>query len=444
MSAPAETPGLPARELAAAAVRAVLHEGRNLDQAIARASRRALHTEHRDDAFARRIALTVIRRLGELEGVLAAFMERPARNPRVHAILLVGAAQILMLETPAYAAISLAVDQCRKSKATRAFDGLVNAVLRRVSREGAERLAALDAPRIDIPDWLWQRWIATFGVETARRIAAASLSEPPLDITMRSEPEQWSARLGGIVLPTGSLRLSSHGRIETLDGFAEGAWWVQDAAAALPARLLGQVAGLAVADLCAAPGGKTAQLAAAGARVTAVDSAKDRLGRLRENLDRLRLTAQVVCADATSWGQSGAFDAVLLDAPCSATGTIRRHPDILRLKRPSDIEAASALQERLIDNAARLLRPGGYLVYAVCSLEPEEGVEQITSFLARHPDFARAPLAPGEIGGGADWVTAQGDLRTLPLHLVNPRPELSGMDGFFAARLKRDGDGERS
>jgi 16S rRNA (cytosine967-C5)-methyltransferase len=212
---------------------------------------------------------------------------------------------------------------------------------------------------------------------------------------------------------------------------------VQDAAAALVARVAGDVAGLAVADLCAAPGGKTAALAAAGAHVTAVDVSATRLDRLRENLKRLILAAEVVEADAAAWSPGRAFDVVLLDAPCTATGTIRRHPDILRLKRPEDVGRMAELQRRLLAHAATLVRPGGLLVYATCSLEPEEGEQQIEAFLAAHPDFQRLPIAAAEIGAEPEWINANGDLRTLMFHVKQLPADLSGIDGFYVARLRR-------
>ena len=255
------------------------------------------------------------------------------------------------------------------------------------------------------------------------------------NVSVKAEPEAWAEKLGGTLLATGTVRLAAGGRVEALPGFSEGAWWVQDAAAALPARLLGNVAGKSVVDLCAAPGGKTAQLAAAGAGVTAVDLSGARMQRLRANLDRLHLEAELVEADAASWSPGRTFDAVLLDAPCTATGTIRRHPDILRLKRPEDVAALADIQTRLLDNAAKLLAPGGTLIYCTCSLQPEEGVEQVDRFLSRQPRFARRPIDPGESGIDPDWVTEAGDLRTLPFHLPGARPELSGLDGFYAARL---------
>ncbi len=249
----------------------------------------------------------------------------------------------------------------------------------------------------------------------------------------------WAEKLGGVLLPTGSIRVKSQGRVDQLPGFAEGAWWVQDAAAALPARLLGDVTGAHVADLCAAPGGKMAQLAAMGARVTAVDLRPERLHRLKENLDRLGLSAECIAADVTSWSPGRTFDAVLLDAPCTATGTLRRHPDILHVKRPSDLTAIVKRQRHLLAAAARLVKPGGRLVYCTCSLEPEEGEQQIESFLAAHPEFRRVPMTPEELGIEPRSVTTAGELRTLPFHMPRSTPPAGGLDGFFAARLERLG-----
>jgi 16S rRNA (cytosine967-C5)-methyltransferase len=313
---------------------------------------------------------------------------------------------------------------------------LVNAVLRRVAREGAQFLAAVDTVALDTPQWLMARWVKTYGAQTARAIAVANGTEPALDLTVRNDPEHWASALGGHVLPTGSVRAIVHGPISQLPGYGEGAWWVQDAAAALPAKLFGDVRGRTVADLCAAPGGKTAQLAAAGATVIAVDRAPGRLERLRQNLERLHLTAETVAVDVTQW-RAGPFDAVLLDAPCSSTGTIRRHPDIPWLKRAADIAALAALQRRLVAQASELTKSGGTLIYCTCSLEPEEGVEIIRDLLDHNPSLRRQPISTGEVHGHSEWLTADGDLRTLPCHLPDPDSRMGGLDGFYAARLQR-------
>jgi 16S rRNA (cytosine967-C5)-methyltransferase len=316
------------------------------------------------------------------------------------------------------------------------YAGLVNAVLRQVARGGAQQLDGTDTALLDTPDWLMTRWIETYGPDLARAIAEANRHEPALDLSVKDDPAAWAERLGGRALQTGSVRVVAHGPVPALPGYADGAWWVQDAAAALPARLLGDVHGRTVADLCAAPGGKTAQLAAAGALVTAVDRAPKRLERLRQNLARLGLAAEIVTDDATQW-RGGPFDAVLVDAPCSSTGTIRRHPDIPWLKRAADIASLADLQRRLLANAFECVKPGGTLVYCTCSLEPEEGIDIVRNFLAGEPRAMRRPIAGGEVCGEDDWLTPEGDLRTLPCHWPDADSRMAGLDGFFAARLSR-------
>ncbi len=304
-----------------------------------------------------------------------------------------------------------------------------------MAENGPALLAGQDAARLNTPAWLFASWQAAYGEETAQRIALAHLDEAPLDLTVKSSPQAWAERLNGVVLAGGTVRLRGEGRIEDLPGYGEGEWWVQDVAAALPARLLGEVSGKAIADLCAAPGGKTAQLAHAGANVTAVDVSRQRLGRLEENLRRLRLHANIVVADAATWQPDAPLDGVLLDAPCTATGTIRRNPDIAYLKSPADIEALSRVQTRLIENATRMLKPGGVLIYCTCSLQPEEGRTQIDRLMATGAPLRVEPIRPEDIGGHGEWLTHEGFLRTLPCHLQLSEPGLSGMDGFFAARL---------
>ena len=434
--------GLAARRLAVSLVAGVLGQRRPLEQVLAELSRQPdlslLHP--RDRALARMVAATVLRRQGELEHVLNAFIERPlpADKGQLWPILLCAAAQLLCLEMPAHAVVDLSVELVRRDRGAHRFAKLSNAVLRRVSERGAALIAAQDAVRLNIPGWLWQRWSEAYGAATARRIAEASLKEAALDISLKpaEDPNAWAERLGGLLLPTGSLRLQSHGRIEDLPGYGEGAWWVQDAAAALVGRLAGEVAGRSVADLCAAPGGKTVALAAHGAAVTAVDISPARLERTRANLDRLRLSATLVAADVATWTPGLSFDVVILDAPCTATGTIRRHPDILRLKAAEDVARMAELQGRLLANAARLVKPDGLLLYSTCSLEPEEGSEQIAAFLAAHDAFRRVPVVAHEVGGARQTLTPAGELRTLPCH--GPQGSLAaGMDGFYVARLRR-------
>ncbi|WP_127091358.1 RsmB/NOP family class I SAM-dependent RNA methyltransferase [Aquabacter cavernae] len=422
------------RLLAADALDRVLRGGVPLDEAL----QDVPGLEPRDRALAFNILATALRRLGSLRAVIGQLLERglPKSAPKLEALLLAGGAQILFMDVPDHAAVGLSVEIARHDRTTGGFAGLVNAVLRRLAREGKERLAALDPFLTDTPDWLRARWIAAYGEEKARAIAAANAHQPALDVTVKSDPEGWAQRLSGEVLPTGSVRILEAGQVRALPGFDDGDWWVQDAAAALPARLLGDVRCLRVADLCAAPGGKTAQLAQAGAAVVAVDRSGPRLRRLRENLVRLRLTAEVAEADATLY-DGGPFDAVLLDAPCSATGTLRRHPDIAWTKGPGDIASLTLLQARLLDRAVSLLRPGGTLVYSTCSLEPEEGEGQIEALLARNSDMERLPLGEKDDAALAAFITPQGDLRTLPCDWVRGEPERSGLDGFFAARLRK-------
>ncbi len=429
--------GLKARQLASLLLKSVLHGKQPFDDVFAASGERPAFAglEFRDRAFARAIAATALRRLGQIEDLLARFLEKPLAADAFEArfILIAGATQLAFMDVAPHAAISLAVDQAKASRGTQRYAGLVNAVLRKVSVNWAAAVAEQDAARLNTPDWLFDRWTAQYGEAATRKIAAAHLEEPALDLSVKSDAGVWAGRLGGTVLPSGTIRLQAKGRIEDIEGYEEGAWWVQDAAAALPALLLGDVRGKRVADLCAAPGGKTAQLAARGAEVTAADLSVSRLRRLRENLARLNLSASVVQADAAEWMPDEKFDAVLLDAPCSATGTIRRNPDIVYLKSEADIAALSRRQARLLDHAAGLLKPGGELVYSTCSLEAEEGEAQIARLMAARPDIGLVPLRPGETGFAPDWVTPAGTLRTLPYHA-------GGMDGFFAARLalKRD------
>jgi 16S rRNA (cytosine967-C5)-methyltransferase len=438
--APAEVPGLAARRIAADIIDNVVRRHRPLDGELdgAEAHPGLAALAERDRALVRKLAATVLRRIGTLRHVLRQFLasDFPKDAPRVETVLLVGAAQILFLDVPDHAAVDLSVRLVQADRRAAKYPGLINAVLRRVTREGPDLLRTLDAVPLDTPAWLFERWKRHYGEAAARAIAVAHGHEPPLDLTVKSDAESWAQRLRGRMLPTGSIRTDTGGLVSLLPGYSEGAWWVQDAAAALPARMLGDVAGKRVADLCAAPGGKTLQLAHAGAQVTAVDRSANRLVRLRENLIRLALHADMIAADVTEW-QGGPFDAVLVDAPCSSTGTIRRHPDVAWLKQEADIVQLSGLQRRLLDRAAALVQPGGLIVYCVCSLEPEEGEQQIEALLAREPALRRVPLEAGEIAGTAEFINAAGDLRTLPSHWPDPEPRLSGLDGFFAARLRR-------
>jgi 16S rRNA (cytosine967-C5)-methyltransferase len=429
------TPPPDARATALTLLAAVLGQRRLLDEAFD-ADPAVAKLPERDRAFARLLAATTLRRLGEIDALLARCVETPlpAKSARVRDVLRLGACQLLFLATPPHAAISTSVELLKHGPLA-GYAGLVNAVLRRLDREGRAWAAAQDAARLDTPEWLWLSWTAAYGEATGRAIAEANLHEAPTDLTVAVDAALWADRLDAELLPTGSLRRHGHGDLTQLPGFAEGMWWVQDAAAALPARLLGEVRDKRVADLCSAPGGKALQLAAAGARVTAIDRSAKRLVRVADNLARLHLDAEIVAADATTWRPETPFDAVLLDAPCSATGTLRRHPDGLWLKRPEDVSKLAALQARLADAAVAMLAPGGTLVYCVCSLEPEEGIAQVERLLSLGLPLARDPIRPDEVGGLAELLTPAGDLRTLPCHLADQ----GGMDAFYAARLRRAG-----
>ena len=421
------------RRCALELLRSVLGRKRPLDEALADAAQAGLgRLEPRDRAFARLLVATVLRRLGQIDRLLDERLERPLppRAGPIRDILRLGTAQLLFLGTPPHAAIDTAVSLCgRRSR----FRGLINAVLRGIAREGPALIAGEDAARLNTPDWLWRSWSGCYGEDTARAIAETHLGEAPLDITVKGEPGNWARRLEATVLPTASLRRAPGGRPEALPGFRDGVWWVQDAAAAIPARLLGPVAGKRVLELCAAPGGKTAQLALAGARVIALDRSERRMGRLKANLARLGLGAECVVADATRWRPPAPAQAVLLDAPCTATGTIRRHPDIARLKTAKDVSRLAKLQTRLLAAAWQGLAVGGVMVYAACSLEPEECERQIEVLLKGGAPLSRLPILTSEVGSRGELITAQGDLRTLPCHW----PELGGLDGFYAARLQR-------
>ncbi len=438
---PSEVPGLAARRIAADILDGVLHKHRTLDEQLEGAGAHpGLKTlADRDRALMRRLVATILRRLGTLGHVLSRLLDRgiPTDAPRAQSALLIGAAQILWMDVPDHAAVDLSVRLVQSDRRAAKYAGLVNAVLRRCAREGQPLIDEVKSQTLDIPPWLLTRWIAHYGETVARDIADAISHEPSLDITVKSDAAQWATRLHGETLPTGSVRTLLQGSVTMLPGFAEGQWWVQDAAAALPARLFGDIAGKTIVDLCAAPGGKTAQLAQTGARVTAVDRSPHRMARLRDNLTRLALEAETVVTDATVWqgGNSGGFDGILVDAPCTSTGTIRRHPDVAWLRQEADIAALTALQKRLLQKAVTLLRPGGTLVYCTCSLEPEEGEEAISALLAAESAVRRAPIKASEVAGLAGILTAEGDLRTLPCHLPHRDPRLGGLDGFYAARL---------
>lgn len=419
------SPGLAARQAAAGLLSGVLRDGRSLGDQLPAVDRLAPP----DRARAQALATTALRHLGRIDALLDRFLSRRPKGIALDALRL-ATAEMHLDDIPPHAAVDAAVRLASAGPTGKSLGGLVNAVARRVA--GARALWD-ETPEAPLPDWLARPLAAAWGPEAARAIAAACRVPPPTDLTPR-DPATAAAlavELGATLLPTGSLRLAGRGQISTLPGFDAGAWWVQDAAAALPARLLPPIAGSRVLDLCAAPGGKTLQLAAAGARVTALDLSEPRLARLHANLRRTGLGAEVVTADATAWNPPAPFDAILVDAPCSASGTLRRHPDLAFL--PRDLAPLVALQATLLDRAWSWLAPGGTLVYCTCSLLPEEGENQLAAFLVRHPDAMVRPADAAGLGVEPSWIDATGALRLRP----DFWPESGGLDGFYAAALTR-------
>lgn len=419
---PPAAPALIAREAALILLQAALSRRGGLEEALN--TGRFLSLTSQDRGFARAATMVTLRRLGPIDRALDGKLKREPPAP-VRNLLRLGLAQALWLDTPAFAAVDTTV-----ALAPKPLRGLVNAVLRGVLRDGP----LPEDPRTLAPAWLWARWRAAFGEETATAMAAVIAFEPPTDLTPHDPADDDLVdALEAQRLPAGSMRVTRRGDVTTWPGYEAGRWWVQDRAAAIPARLLHVVQGDRTLDLCAAPGGKTLQLAAAGASVTAVDQSAGRLRRVLAGLARTGLAAETVVADAGVWTDERMFDAVLLDAPCSATGTFRRHPDVLWNARPGDIAALAQVQARLLLAAARRVTPGGRLVYSVCSLEPEEGEAQARTFLAAQPDFVLDPIVPEEGGSPAQSLSPEHWLRILPHHADG------GLDGFFIARFRRNG-----
>ena len=423
--------GIPARLAAVELLSGVLDNKEALETSL-QISKNFNSLTDSDRAFAHLLIKSCLRHLGEIDRAIELFLKKPipAKASRVRHILRIGATQLIVLKTAQHAAVDTSV---RLAKGTRlaGFTGLINAVLRRISE--LDNLKKAEAARYNTPGWLFESWEKEYGFKSAKDIAVAHLTEPALDLTARKAPNDLAKKLNATLLPTQSVRLDSASNVTAIDGFRDGGWWVQDAAAALPARLLPTPSGKRVYDLCAAPGGKTAQLVSAGAKVTAVDRSDKRLEIMRHNLTRLGMTIELHCTDVLSWQPKKLADAVLLDAPCSATGTIRRHPDITLLKSLADVRRLAKLQSELINAAANLVRPGGHLIYAVCSLQPEECQRVVNKFLLTNKQFKRDPVTPQEIDAVSEFITPAGDLRTLPSHWK----AWGGLDGFFAARIKR-------
>ena len=439
-NAPDPRPGLPARQVASRLLAAVVDRKISLDGMLDPVGGNSayLALQPADRALARAIVATALRRKPAIETALGRLLEKPlpegARSLRF--ILEAAAAQILYLDVPDRAAVDLAVEQARDDPRSRRFAGLVNAVLRRLSRERGAACQDVFPGANSVPAWFRERLDACYGPAAAAILAM--ISEPPtIDLTVKDDADGWARRLGGFVLPTGSVRLTEPKcAVQDLPGYAEGAWWVQDAAAAIPVRLFGDLAGSRVADLCAAPGGKTAQLAQAGADVTAVDRSASRLARLKENLARLGLSARCLETDLLQLVPEKKFDAALLDAPCSSTGTIRRHPDVMWTKNPEEIARLAALQERLLRHALTLIRPGGLLVFSNCSLDPAEGEDVVAAVLADHPQLSIEPVSPTMLPGLEESIRPDGTVRTSPAMLKMSPARHGGLDGFYAAVLR--------
>lgn len=438
----ANIPGLAARKTAARLLGAVVDARTSLDGLTdnEHGHPNYLALDMRDRALVRAILTTALRFRRTIQALIDARLDRPlpANASALGHILHVAAAQMLFLDVPDSAAVDLAVSHARSDPRTTRFASLVNAVLREIGRRKDRALPAALAQTVDAPDWFIERMTAIHGEARAQAIFDAHRREAPVDLTVKSDAQGWAARLGGIVLPNGSVRLARlPGPIVDMDGFADGHWWVQDVAAAMPAMLFGTIEGQRVVDLCAAPGGKTAQLAQAGASVTALELSANRARRLAANLDRLGLSADIAVGDLMRFELETPFDAALLDAPCSSTGTIRRHPDVAWTKGPDDVAKLATVQRRMLERAVELVRPGGLIVFSNCSLDPAEGEDVVRAVLADLDSVRLEPVVPGEFGWADAHIGGDGWLRTTPADLMLDTPEMSGMDGFFAARLRR-------
>ena len=434
-------PGLDARMAAAKILAAVIDRRVSLDGMLdpgnGNPAYRAL--PEADRSLVRAILNASLRHLPRIEAALSSLIETPLPEGAraLHHVLIVAATQILYLDIPDHSAVDLAVEQANLDPRNRRFAALVNAVLRRLSREKEAVLEwSEDVPAM--PSWFFQRLEKIYGRETAIAIADAQMAPAAIDVTVKSDPQKWAERLNGVVLPTGSVRLRRFdGPVTALPGFDEGEWWVQDAAASLPARLFGPLAGKRVVDLCAAPGGKTAQLILAGGEVTALDQTGSRLKRLASNLERLKLSAELVEANMLEFKPEQAFDVALLDAPCSSTGTTRRHPDVLWTKGPEDIEKLAALQARMLEHALTLVKPGGLVVFSNCSLDPLEGETMVARLLERRDDVQRVPISKDDWPGLDAAITSSGEFRTTPAMLPGSADLSGGLDGFYAVVLQR-------
>jgi 16S rRNA (cytosine967-C5)-methyltransferase len=420
--------GVQARRSAVYILDQVLGEGRLMAEVLGEGALDRL--DYADRARAQRLATETLRSLERADRVLKSHLQKTPPLT-VHNVLRIGAYE-LCNGAPAHGVVNAMVQLVSSHKRYAKLKGLTNAVLRKVADKGPDAWAALRPPRL--PKWLRRPLTDAWGNEAVGAMEIAQFATPPLDLTPRDgDADALAAMVGGSVLPTGSVRVTDAGQVSTMAGFTDGAWWVQDAAAAIPVRVLAPAKDAKVLDLCAAPGGKTLQLAAIGAQVTAVDISKTRMARVRENLDRTKLNAEIVVADALSL--DGQYDAILLDAPCTATGTMRRHPDLPHAKDGSEFGALIDLQAQILDHAWTLLKPGGRLVFCTCSLLPDEGEVQIEEALTRHADMTVSKDALTIAGIDPAWVTSEGGLRLRPDYW----PDLGGMDGFYIAALTKAG-----
>ena len=420
------------REIAFLIIKKVLDEGATLDGAIDQYSR---VISPKDRGFIRHLTTTVVRRLGQLDKIINHCTKTKLGNTQmaIRHVLRLGIAQLLFSEVPAHAAVNTSVDLVRKklSKKLQYLKNTVNAVLRKVDRERQDLLKKSSNTRLNFPGWLLRKWDGRYGQKAVKEMLAAMLEEAPLDLNLKPDCdlELWADKLNGKVVPDGGVRISKAGKVSEIEGYHGGIWWVQDMAARIPARLLGAGAGQMVLDLCAAPGGKAAQSAAAGAVVTAVDFSKGRMKRLTENMTRLKLEVDVITSDILNYEPQEKYDYILLDAPCSSTGTIRRHPEILHSRTGGDVKEMVEIQTKMLDHAGSLLNKGGILIYCVCSMEQEEGPDQIKALLERHGSLKRKEIKIEELPGLEQAILETGDVQTLPHYYQG------GIDGFFISRL---------
>ncbi|MBR4126987.1 MAG: methyltransferase domain-containing protein [Alphaproteobacteria bacterium] len=390
--------------------------------------------EIRDRTFVRLLTTVMLRRLGQIDDILSHFLKKPLPEKAfyVQNVLRLGTAQLVFLDTPPHAAVSTGVSLIKNNRKYAGFAGLANAVLRRIAQDGKKLAEKQNAAKLNVPDWLFEKWRREYGTETAEKIAKAGLQEAPLDFSVKSDPEFWAGQLDAVIMPTGTLRREKQASVPQLTGYEEGKWWIQDLSAAMPAKLFHSLKGRTAVDLCAAPGGKTAQMITAGADVTAVDISENRIKRLKENLKRLHFDVKTVCADIQKWEQekNRKFDIVLLDAPCSATGTLRRHPDVTCHRTAQDVDRLSSTQKQLLKTAVNMMNENGEMIYCVCSVLPEEG-RQIIDDAVNSGLVERVPLDSSEVP--PEMISKEGDLLIFPFFYESA----GGCDGFFAARLKK-------